>query len=55
MLVTKGVSSGETLLKTENCTHETDKGVGKAGIYWVLMLYRVVKATRHFVTHYCLV
>ena len=37
MLDTKGVSSGDTLLKTRNCTHWTDKGAGKAGVYWVLM------------------
>jgi hypothetical protein len=38
MLVTKGMSSGETLLKTKNCTHKTEKGVGKAGVYSVWML-----------------
>lgn len=37
MVVTKGVPSGETLLKTENCTHWTDKEAEKAGVYLVLL------------------
>jgi hypothetical protein len=48
MLVTKGVSSGERLLKTENCTHETDKGVGKADVYWhrIMVLWYCESARR---------
>jgi len=44
MLVTKGVSPDETLIATENSTHWTAKEVGKASVYWVLIMMFIVNA-----------
>jgi len=51
MLVAKGVSPSETLNTTNNYTHLTDKGGGKARVYCILMSYRASECVISTIVH----